>query len=362
VTQLVRAIVDTRALQKNLQTVRRLAPRSRVMAVVKANAYGHGLVPTALALADADGFAVARLEEGTALRRAGLRHPILLLEGVLDAAQLNEAAHQDFDLVVHSADQIELLARYPGSYRFRVWVKLDTGMNRLGFRLEEFKDAWRRITGLASVAPGVRAMTHLSNADLREDPKTSGQLVAFREAIVGLGSGLPIETSIANSAGLLGWPESHGDWIRPGLLLYGISPIPGACGKDLGLVPAMTLVTRVIAVREVKAGESVGYASAWTAQRSTRIAIAAAGYGDGYPRNVPSGTAVLINGRRSPLVGRVSMDMIAVDVTDGPPPKVGDEVILWGPGLPVEEIAAQAGTIPYELICGVSQRVLHEVM
>jgi alanine racemase len=358
VTQLVRAVVDTRALQKNLETVRRFAPRSRVMAVVKANAYGHGLVPTALALADADGFAVARLEEGAALRRAGLRHPILLLEGVLDEAQLGEAAHQDFDLVVHSGDQIELLAHYSGLYRFRIWVKVDSGMNRLGFRLEDFAEAWRRLTSLASVAPKPRVMTHLANADVRDDPKTAAQLVDFRRVTAGLSA----ETSIANSAGVLGWPASHGDWIRPGLLLYGISPIAGKRGQDLGLLPAMTMVTRVIAVRDVKPGESVGYGGAWIAARPTRVAIAAAGYGDGYPSNVAPGTGVLINGRPAPLVGRVSMDMIAVDVTDLPQPRVGDEVVLWGRGLPVEDVAAQASTIPYELICGVSQRVLHEIV
>jgi alanine racemase len=358
VTQLVRAIVDTRALQKNLAAVRGFAPNSRVMAVVKANAYGHGLVPTALALADADGFAVARLEEGTALRRAGLRHPILLLEGVLDAAQLNEAAHQDFDLVVHSEDQVALLERQTGPYRFRVWVKIDTGMNRLGFRVEEFADAWRRLTGLASVAPAPRVMTHLANADLRNDPKTIAQIAAFRRVT----AGITAELSIANSAGILGWPESRGGWIRPGLLLYGVSPFAGQEAADLGLAPAMTLVTRVIAVRDVRSGESVGYGGTWVAGRESRIAIAAAGYGDGYPRNVASGTPVLINGQPRPLVGRVSMDMISVDVTDGPPPRVGDEVVLWGRGLPVEDVAEHAGTIPYELICGVSQRVLHEVV
>jgi alanine racemase len=358
VTQLVRAVIDTRALRKNLATVRRFAPRSRVMAVVKANAYGHGLVPTALALADADGFAVARLEEGIALRRASLRHPILLLEGVLDAAQLTEAAHQDFDLVVHSRDQIEMLAAYTGLYRFRVWVKVDTGMNRLGFRLEEFPDAWRRVTALASVAPGARIMTHLANADMRSDAKTQAQLAAFRSVVANLGA----EASIANSAGVLGWPASHADWIRPGLLLYGVSPFADTRAEDLGLVPVMTLVTRLIAIRDVKAGETVGYASAWTAARPTRVAIAAVGYGDGYPRNISSGTTVLINGARRPLVGRVSMDMIAVDATGGVPPNIGDEVVLWGRGLPVEEVAAQAGTIPYELLCGVSQRVLHEVI
>jgi len=357
VTQLVRAIVNTRALQKNLATVRQLAPHSRVMAVVKANAYGHGLVPTALALADADGFAVARLEEGGALREADLRHPILLLEGVLDARQLDEAAHQDFDIVVHSPRQLDLLASFGGQYRFRVWMKIDTGMNRLGFRLEEFPDAWRKLTALASVAPATRLMTHLANADDRDDPKTPRQIALFREATAGLKS----QTSIANSAGLLGFPQSHGDWIRPGLLLYGVSPIPGATGAELGLTPAMTLVTRIIAIRDVRAGESVGYASAWIAARATKVAIAAAGYGDGYPRNVASGTSVLIGGRKFPLVGRVSMDMIAIDVKDGPA-AVGDEVVLWGPGLPVEEVAERAATIPYELICGVSQRVLHEVV
>jgi alanine racemase len=358
VTQLVRAVIHTRALQHNLAAVKRLAPQSRVMAVVKANAYGHGLVPAALALADADGFAVARLEEGAALRRAGLRHVILLLEGVLDEAQLNEAAHQDFDIVVHTREEIALLARYTGEYRFRVWVKLDTGMNRLGFRLEEFAQAWQEIAALKSVAPGARVMTHLANADAREDPKTGEQLRAFRQAT----AGLKAETSIANSAGVLNFPESHGDWIRPGLLLYGVSPIPGARGAALGLTPAMTLLTRVIAIRDVKASESVGYASAWRAERASRIAIAAAGYGDGYPRNVASGTSVLIRGSAYPLVGRVSMDMIAVDVTDGGAVAVGDEVVLWGPGLPVEDVAERAGTIPYELICGVSQRVLHEVV
>lgn len=357
-TELVRAVIDTRALKKNLETVRRFAPQSRVMAVVKANAYGHGLVPTALALAGADGFAVARLEEGIALRRANLRHPMLLLEGVLDSGQLDEAAHQDFDLVVHTRDQIDMLAANTGRYRFRVWIKVDTGMNRLGFRLEEFADAWQRVTMLGSVAPGARVMTHLANADLRGDAKTLAQLAAFRAVTAELGA----ETSIANSAGVLDWPASHGNWVRPGLLLYGVSPFTDTRAEDLGLVPAMTLVTRVIAIREVKAGETVGYASAWTALRPTRVAIAAVGYGDGYPRNISAGTAVVINGTTRTIVGRVSMDMIALDVTAGTPPKVGDEVVLWGRGLPVEEIATHAGTIPYELVCGVSQRVLHEVI
>ena len=328
------------------------------MAVVKANAYGHGLVPTALALADADGFAVARLEEGTALRRAGLRHPILLLEGVLDSAQLAEAAHKDLDLVVHSRDQVEMLASYAGLYRFRIWVKVDTGMNRLGFRLEEFAEAWRRVTSLPSVAPGARVMTHLANADLRDDPKTEAQLAAFRSVTAGLSA----ETSIANSAAVLGWPASRGGWIRPGLLLYGVFAFADTRAEDLGLVPAMTLVTRVIAVRHATAGETVGYASAWTAARPTRIAIAAVGYGDGYPRNVAAGTSVLINGSAFAIVGRVSMDMIAIDVTQGAPIEVGEEVVLWGRGRPVDAVAAHAGTIACELLCGVSQRVLHEVV
>lgn len=354
---LIRAIVDTAALRHNLDRVRGTAPAARVMAVIKANAYGHGLVPAAKALAQTDGFAVARLDEGLALRGAGLTNRILLLEGVFSPAQLAAAAQQRFDLMVHSVEQLEMLEGRAGGETISAWIKLDTGMNRLGFRVEHFAEAYQRLRRVANVAADPTLVTHLANADDRRDHKTTDQVQAFAAATAGLAG----ERSIANSAGLLGWPETRGDWVRPGLVLYGVSPFPSGTGADLGLRPAMTLQTEVIAVKDVLGGETVGYGGAWRAQRDTRMAVIAAGYGDGYPRSVESGTPVLVNGHRAPLIGRVSMDMICVDVTDLPGVATGDPVVLWGEGVPVEEIARHAGTIPYELICSVSQRVQHEL-
>jgi alanine racemase len=357
VKALIRAIVDTAALRHNLERVRATAPAAGVMAVIKANAYGHGLVPAAKALAQTDGFAVARLDEGLALRAAGLANRILLLEGVFSPAQLAAAAEQRFDLMVHSPAQLEMLEGRAGSEVISAWIKVDTGMNRLGFRVEEFGAAYARLRRVANVAPDPTLVTHLASADDRRDTKTAEQMRAFASATAGLGGA----RSIANSAALLAWPDTRADWVRPGLVLYGVSPFPSGTGVDLGLRPAMTLQTEVIAVKEVREGETVGYGGAWRAPRNTRLAVIAAGYGDGYPRSVESGTPVLVNGHRAPLVGRVSMDMITVDVTDLPGVATGDPVVLWGEGVPVEEIARHAGTIPYELVCGVSQRVQHEM-
>ena len=354
---LIRAIVDTAALRHNLGRVRAIAPASRVMAVIKANAYGHGLVPAAKALAETDGFSVARLDEGLALRAAGLANRILLLEGVFSAEQLAVAAQQRFDLMVHSVEQLELLEGRAGTDVISAWIKVDSGMNRLGFRTEHFADAYARLRRVANVAPDPTLVTHLANADDRRDTKTVVQLQAFAAATAALHGA----RSIANSAALLAWPDTRADWVRPGLVLYGVSPFPSGTGADLGLRPAMTLQTEVIAVKEVREGETVGYGGAWRAPRDSRMAVVAAGYGDGYPRSVESGTPLLVNGRRAPIVGRVSMDMITVDVTDLPGVATGDPVVLWGEGVPVEEIARHAGTIPYELICGVSQRVQHEL-
>ena len=354
---LIRAIVDTAALRHNLGRMRATAPGARVMAVIKANGYGHGLVPVARALAGTDGFAVARLEEGLALREAGLANPVLLLEGVFSRDQLAIAARQRFDLMVHSVEQLALLEGRIGSEPVAAWIKVDTGMNRLGFRVEDFAAAYERLRRVANVAPDPTLVTHLANADDLLDSTTPQQLRAFAAAT----AGLPGERSIANSAALLAWPEARADWVRPGVALYGVSPFPDGTGADLGLRPAMTLQTEVIAVKHVRAGETVGYGGTWRAERDTRMAVVAAGYGDGYPRSVGSGAPVLVDGRRAPLIGRVSMDMITVDVTDHPGVATGDPVVLWGDGVPVEEIARHAGTIPYELICGVSQRVHHDL-
>ena len=319
-TPLIRAVIDTAALRANLEAVRARAPGAKVMAVVKANAYGHGLIMTAVGLPGADAYAVARLEEGIMLREAGITRPIILLEGVFSAEQVIEAAVHRFEVVVHDPLQIALLEAFRGSFRSIAWLKIDTGMNRLGFRPEEFTAALQRLREL-------RLLTHLARADERDAAATAEQVRRFRAAI----QGLDLATSIGNSAGIFGWPEAAGDWVRPGLALYGVSPFPDTDGASLGLRPVMTLETAIIGLRRVL-------------------------------RSLRDGAPVLIDGRRAPLVGRVSMDMIAVDVTDLPEPRLGTRCLLWGPGLPVEEVAANAGTVSYEMLCGVRQRVPHEAI
>ena len=352
-SRLIRAVIDTHALRHNMQKIRERARGARVMAVVKANAYGHGLIPTSLALADADAFAVARLEEGLALRGAGITQPIVLLEGVFASEHLLEVARHGFDLVVHDPLQIELLEEYSGASRFVLWLKIDTGMNRLGFRPEDFPAALQRLQRLQPPPLEIRLLTHLACADESDGVMTREQVARFRKAI----GSLDYAVSIANSAGLFGPVQLGCDWVRPGLALYGASPFADRTADELGLQPVMRLESSVIATRKVLAGETVGYGGTWRAPHDSTIAIVAAGYGDGIARNLPAATPLLIDSQRAPLVGRVSMDMIAVDVTPLSGVHVGTPVVLWGAGLPVEEIARYAGTIPYELLCAVSQRV-----
>jgi alanine racemase len=351
---MVSVTIDTGALRHNLEVIRHLAPKSRVMAVIKANAYGHGLIAVARALDAADAFAVARVDEGLALRTAGIKTPIVLLEGVLDREQLDAAATADFELVVHTPEQIELLRAAPPGARFKVWLKLDSGMNRLGFKGEAFRAAHAALSACSGLKAPVNLITHLASANMPELPTTAEQLMVFAAATRTLGG----ERSIESSAALLGFPESQADWVRPGLLLYGVSPFRRSTGTDHGLRPVMTLRSKIIAVKDLVVGDQVGYGGDWTATRPTRLAIAAIGYGDGYPRSASSGTPVLVNGEHAALAGRVSMDMIAIDTTDiQRPPRLGDPVVLWGQGLPVEEVATWAETIPYTLLCGISQRV-----
>jgi alanine racemase len=353
-TPMVSASIDAGALNHNLDRVRHWAPGSRVMAVIKANAYGHGLVRVARALEAADSFAVARVDEGLTLRGAGITKRTVLLEGVFDRDQLQAAAGGQFELVVHTAEQIELLREAGPGAPFKIWLKLDTGMNRLGFKGGAFEHALSALSALPRVQNPVNFFTHLASADLPELATTGEQLSLFARAT----GSRPGERSIANSAGMLGFPGSQADWVRPGLLLYGVSPFGGSIGADYGLKPAMTLNSHVIALKDLEPGERVGYGGDWMAMRPTRLAVAAVGYGDGYPRALASGSPVLVNGERAPLAGRVSMDMIGIDVTKlATAPKLGDPVVLWGDGLPVEEIAVWADTIPYELLCGISQRV-----
>jgi alanine racemase len=352
-TRPVRARIDVAALQHNLNQARKAAPRSRVLAVIKANGYGHGLTRTAQALAAADGFGVARLDEAMALREAGITGRIVLLEGCFDADELTLASRHALEVTVHHSFQVEMLERHRPAAPVRVWLKVDTGMHRLGIAPDAVNAMYARLRASTGVVPEIALMTHLANADDRDDATTSRQLACFDAAV----AGLPGERSIANSAGILGWPATHAEWVRPGIMLYGASPFTGGNAGDDGLLPVMTLSTQLIAINSLRRGDPVGYGGDWVCPEDMRVGVAAIGYGDGYPRHARGGTPVLLRGRRMPLIGRVSMDMICLDLRDADDATIGDRVVLWGEGLPVDEIAACADTISYQLLCGVTARV-----
>ncbi len=353
-----RAVIDLSALRHNLETARQRTD-SRIMAVVKANGYGHGLERVVGALTDADGFAVATLCEAERARGTGARQPILLLEGITSFDELARVRELDLELVVHSDFQVEFLRRERTAAPLRVWLKVDTGMHRLGFSPERAGSVRAELAALDNVHPEVVLMSHLANADDLSDEKTRRQLARFLK----LKSSLDCAgASLANSAGLAGWPDTHFDWIRSGIFLYGGSPLLGSSAEELGLRPAMTLKSTIIAINHCERGDAIGYGSAYRCPRAMPVGVVAIGYGDGYPRHAASGTPVLIGGRRCPVVGRISMDMLNVDLSDCPEARVGDDVILWGKGLPIEEIAADADTVPYELMCSVTQRVPAETV
>ncbi len=306
----------------------------------------------AQALLGADAFGVARLKEAVALRDAGIGQTIVLLEGVFSHAELDVAAQLNIELVVHSFAQLQALETWNGGCCLSVWCKVDTGMNRLGFRMDDFPIAWSRLLHCTHVQQ-LRVMTHLADADSRDNERTPKQIQRFSALV----RDLNVERSIGNSAGLVAWPDARVEWVRPGLMLYGMSPFAAIVAAELNLRPAMTLIAPLIAVRDVKAGEEVGYGGTWRATHDTRVGIAATGYGDGYPRHARTGTPVYVNAQRRPLIGRVSMDMIAIDLGADSPLQSGAPVILWGEGLPAEQVASFADTIPYELVCAISQRV-----
>jgi alanine racemase len=346
------AIIDLAALRHNLGVARRAAPNSRVMAVIKANAYGHGAPRVARALGDADALGVARVSEGVRLRREGIRQPVVVLEGCCDSAALAAAAASDLQIAIHTPEQLQLLRQCPPARPLACWLKIDSGMHRLGFPPAEAAAAFHELRASPGVGE-VRLMTHLACADDRADPATEGQLARFLPLLRELGT----EGSAANSGGLLGWPQARLDWVRPGILLYGAAPFADASGPELGLRPVMTLRSRLIAVRRFGAGEPIGYGATWRCPEAMPIGVVAIGYGDGYPRHARAGTPVLLHGRRAPLVGRVSMDMITIDLRHHPQAAIGDAVTLWGEGLPAESVAGPADTIPYQLFCGVTSRV-----
>lgn len=351
-TRPARALLSAQALRQNYQRVRAAAPNAKIMAVIKANAYGHGMAWAARVLRDADGFAVASVEEGAELRAAHIAQPICLLEGFFDAAELPEIVRHRLMPVVHHPGQLAMIEQAAGLAGLEVWLKVDTGMHRLGFPPEVAAAAAARLTACPAVA-GVRWLSHFANADNRFDTATTYQIERFLKLL----DGLSVERSLANSAGILAWPASHLEWVRPGIMLYGGSPLIGHGAVELNLKPVMTLETRLIAVHRRKKGEAVGYGGDWICPEDMPVGVAAIGYGDGYPRHAPPGTPVLVNGARAPLIGRVSMDMITVDLRAQPQARVDDPVVLWGEGLPVDEIAAQAGTISYELLCCVTSRI-----
>jgi len=348
-----RALIDLSALRHNLRQARSHAPDSRVLAVIKADGYGHGLLRVGRALDEADGYAVARLEEAMALRQALPGRTIVALEGFEDTDELRQLSAAGIESVVHHPEQLDMLERERLRQPLPVWLKIDTGMHRLGFPPAAAADAWRRLRQCPSVHGRIRLMTHLANADDLADPRSREQLERFDRATAGMDG----ERSAANSAGLMGWPDSRLDWNRPGIMLYGVSPFLEGRGVAQGLKPVMTLTSRLIAVTRLARGDAVGYGGTWRAPRDMPLGVVAIGYGDGYPRHARNGTPLLVNGRRCALVGRVSMDMICVDLSAQPDARIGDPVVLWGEGLPVEEIAEHAGTIPYELLCNVSRRV-----
>ncbi len=355
-TRPVRADINLQALRYNLSVARDKAAGSQVMAVVKADAYGHGLVPVAQALDEADAFAVVSLEEAVQLRDAGIRQDILLLEGVFSGQELSDSIDYDLQLVVHCEEQLRWLEALPGDRRRVVWVKVDTGMHRLGFEPQLAREVWQRIKRLSAAGRGgeLRWMSHFCCADDPAHPATDEQLARFID-LTGA-DGAP--RSMANSAALLTRADANFDWVRPGIMLYGASPmLPGTTGADVELRAVMSLRSRLIAVHRRRKGDMLGYGQSWKCPQDMPVGVVAIGYGDGYPRHAPSGTPVLVNGTQVPLAGRVSMDMICVDLRNAPQARVGDDVVLWGSGLSAEAVAEHAGTISYELFCGVTPRV-----
>ncbi len=347
------ATIHTDALRHNLSQVRVRAPDSRVMAVVKADGYGHGLERVARALSGADAFGVAALSDAERLRAAGLSQPIVLLSGFDEADDLPQLRRLNVQTVIHHATQLQMLEQAPPGEPIGCWLKLDTGMHRLGFAPEDVRGAYARLVAMPAVADDIVLMNHFASSDEFAKPQTREQLRVFAEATAGRAGA----RSLANSAAVLGWPDAHFDWVRPGGALYGISVVDGTSGADFGLRPAMTLATRLIAVNRIGKGGRIGYSATWQCPEDMPVGVAAIGYGDGYPRHVPSGTPVLVNGQRADIIGRVSMDLMTIDLREQPDAKPGDPVVLWGEGLPVETVASAAGTIGYEPVCSITRRV-----
>lgn len=350
------AIIDTAALQHNITIARQRAPHSKLMAVVKADAYGHGAVNIAQVICDdVEAFAVCCIEEAIELREAGIQQPILILEGFFESNELPLIQQYNLQTVIQHSFQIDILRTAKLDKPITAWLKIDTGMGRLGFLPEDFTNAWQQLNDILHINKPLKLMTHLACADELDNSMTAQQIQQFNQLTQGYKTG----KSIANSAGILGWQTAHADWNRMGIMLYGASPFDK---QSYNLQPVMQLQSELISIKHCKKGQTIGYGATWQCEHDSTIGVVAIGYADGYPRHAPSGTPVLINGQQVPLAGRVSMDMLAVDLTQLPHAKVGDKALLWGKNLPVEHIASLAGTISYELLTHINKRVPRSVM
>ncbi len=348
-----RASVDLAAIRHNYRLARSLAPDARAAAIVKANAYGHGAVVVARALApEADAFGVACIEEAVELRDAGIEQPIVLLEGFFEADELEYIARNNIWTAVHSQHQINALAASTLPNPINVWLKMDSGMHRLGIPPGDYQAAYAQLRSLAQVAD-ITLMSHFACADDLDGSSTLRQIAQFDQAV----EGIDAPHSLANSPATLAWAQARRDWLRPGLMLYGVTPFDVAHREAARLQQAMTLTTEIIAIHELQVGDAVGYGASFVCQRPSRIATIAMGYGDGYPRHAVSGTPVVVNGQRTVTAGRVSMDMMTIDITDIPTASIGDRVELWGSQLSVAEVAAYCDTIPYTLLTCLTRRV-----
>jgi len=348
-----RAVIDLQALRHNYQLAQSLAPDSKTIPMVKANAYGHGAVKVSQALSDiAPAFGVACIEEALELRSAGIKQPILLLEGAFDAAELKVAATKGFWVMVENHQQKQAIIDADLALPLTVWLGVDTGMHRLGFHPDEINEVYKTLNSSRNVSQPIVVTSHFACADDLHSDATAKQIATFKVC-----APVAAMQSLANSAAILAWPKAQREWQRPGYMLYGNSPFAGPQENADKLKPVMSFESAVISLRSIAAGESVGYTANWTAERDSTIATITVGYGDGYPRNASNGTPVLINGVRYPLVGRVSMDMITVDVTELSDVAIGDKAVLWGPELPVNEVASYCGTIGYELLTRMPGRV-----
>lgn len=352
------AHIDLISLKHNLSRVRQLAPNSRVMSVVKANAYGHGMVAVAQALENSDAFCVARLSEGLQLRQAGIQQPIVLLEGVNTADELQLAADNDLSLVFNSLLQTELMISTTLSKPLTFcWLMVETGMHRLGVQLDKVKLALQNLTRSDNIGDQIGLMSHFANADLEGDIRNKKQFVRLKK----FAQHYKMPLSLASSGAILSFPESHGDWVRPGIMLYGSSPFTDKVARSLYLKPVMRLSSSIIATQNLQQGEQVGYGGDWVAKQTTRVGIVSIGYGDGYPRQLSNGGSVMVCDKVVAIVGRISMDMIAIDLSLVWSAKVGSEVTLWGESyVHIDNIAAQANTISYELLSQINERVIRE--